>query len=307
MFKDILNKAIKSCNGDYIEDDFNLIYPFTTENINGYINLFNLKDKSLLTTGSSGDQIINSLLKQPKKITCVDTNPYTKYYYYLKVAGILTLSLDEFLLFFRYNDYPKVFKKNQFVFSEVIYQKIRNTLKKLDYESYLFWEVLFSKFDREVIRNNLFSLDEDRTYVIKTYNSYLCDDISFNRTKEKIKNFKPVFLNGDIFKTKLNDKYDNIFLSNIGTYYEVKEYKVLIDRLNSYLNYNGKLLICYLYDTILSTKYSNDWASIYDIKKTLSIFKEYYPKLLLFNGVKSIKYNTDNYKDSVLVYKKIRR
>ena len=307
MFKDILNKAIKSCNGDYIEDDFNLIYPFTTENINGYINLFNLKDKSLLTTGSSGDQIINSLLKQPKKITCVDTNPYTKYYYYLKVAGILTLSLDEFLLFFRYNDYPKVFKKNQFVFSEVIYQKIRNTLKKLDYESYLFWEVLFSKFDREVIRNNLFSLDEDRTYAIKTYNSYLCDDISFNRTKEKIKNFKPVFLNGDIFKTKLNDKYDNIFLSNIGTYYEVKEYKVLIDRLNSYLNYNGKLLICYLYDTILSTKYSNDWASIYDIKKTLSIFKEYYPKLLLFNGVKSIKYNTDNYKDSVLVYKKIRR
>lgn len=306
MFKDILNKAIKSCNGDYIEDDFNLIYPFTTENINGYINLFNLKDKSLLTTGSSGDQIINSLLKQPKKITCVDTNPYTKYYYYLKVAGILTLSLDEFLLFFRYNDYPKVFKKNQFVFSEVIYQKIRNTLKKLDYESYLFWEVLFSKFDREVIRNNLFSLDEDRTYAIKTYNSYLCDDISFNRTKEKIKNFKPVFLNGDIFKTKLNDKYDNIFLSNIGTYYEVKEYKVLIDRLNSYLNYNGKLLICYLYDTILSTKYSNDWASIYDIKKTLSIFKEYYPKLLLFNGVKSIKYNTDNYKDSVLVYKKIR-
>lgn len=306
MFKDILNKAIKSCNGNYIEDDFNLIYPFTTENINGYINLFNLKDKSLLTTGSSGDQIINSLLKQPKKITCVDTNPYTKYYYYLKVAGILTLSLDEFLLFFRYNDYPKVFKKNQFVFSEVIYQKIRNTLKKLDYESYLFWEVLFSKFDREVIRNNLFSLDEDRTYAIKTYNSYLCDDISFNRTKEKIKNFKPVFLNGDIFKTKLNDKYDNIFLSNIGTYYEVKEYKVLIDRLNSYLNYNGKLLICYLYDTILSTKYSNDWASIYDIKKTLSIFKEYYPKLLLFNGVKSIKYNTDNYKDSVLVYKKIR-
>lgn len=306
MFKDILNKAIKSCNGNYIEDDFNLIYPFTTENINGYINLFNLKDKSLLTTGSSGDQIINSLLKQPKKITCVDTNPYTKYYYYLKVASILTLSLDEFLLFFRYNDYPKVFKKNQFVFSEVIYQKIRNTLKKLDYESYLFWELLFSKFDREVIRNNLFSLDEDRTYAIKTYNSYLCDDISFNRTKEKIKNFKPVFLNGDIFKTKLNDNYDNIFLSNIGTYYEVKEYKVLIDRLNSYLNYNGKLLICYLYDTILSTKYSNDWASIYDIKKTLSIFKEYYPKLLLFNGVKSIKYNTDNYKDSVLVYKKIR-
>lgn len=45
------------------------IYPFTTENIAGYINEFELKDKSLLTVGSSGDQVINAALYDCQDIT----------------------------------------------------------------------------------------------------------------------------------------------------------------------------------------------------------------------------------------------
>lgn len=45
------------------ECSFYTLYPFTTENINGYIDLFNLKDKSLLILGSSSDQAINAGLE----------------------------------------------------------------------------------------------------------------------------------------------------------------------------------------------------------------------------------------------------
>ena len=51
-----LNKLLKRRDGDR----FKLIYKFTTENISGYIKEFDFKNKSLLTVGSSGDQVINA-------------------------------------------------------------------------------------------------------------------------------------------------------------------------------------------------------------------------------------------------------
>ena len=83
---------------------FSKIYPFTTENIAGFIDFFDLKDRSLLTVGSSGDQPINAALKGCKDITVVDVNPLTRYYYYFKVATILSLKMEELLKFLNYLD-----------------------------------------------------------------------------------------------------------------------------------------------------------------------------------------------------------
>ena len=136
--------AIKRCENIYVDDkEFGQIYPFTTENIAGYIDCFDLQDKSLLTVGSSGDQIINAALKGTKNITLLDINPYAKYYYYLKASGILELSLTEFNEFFRYNDHPKVFKYNKKVFNKDSYKKLKSTLKSLNKDSYLFWDELY--------------------------------------------------------------------------------------------------------------------------------------------------------------------
>ena len=89
--------AIKRCENIFVDDkEFDQIYPFTTENIAGYIDYFDLKDKSLLTVGSSGDQVFNAALKDVKTVTLLDINSYTKYYYYLKEASILELSMSEF-------------------------------------------------------------------------------------------------------------------------------------------------------------------------------------------------------------------
>ena len=42
----------------------------------------------------------------------------------------------------------------------------------------------------------------------------------------------------------------------------------------------------------------------YDLEKTLSLLKEYHPEFISFIGVKGLKFNDENIKDSVLVYKK---
>ena len=122
--------AIKRCDKEFVFDNNSKfsIYPFTTENISGYIDKFNLCNRSLLTVGSSSDQVINSILYGCKDVTLIDINSYSKYYYYLKVASILCLDMDEFFFFLRYKNYPKNFKDNYAVFDLKIFDKIKLTI-----------------------------------------------------------------------------------------------------------------------------------------------------------------------------------
>ena len=68
--KEVLEYAKETC-GDIIFKT-HYLYPFTTENIDGYLDLFDLKDKSLLTVGSSGDQVINALVMGCEDVTLYD-------------------------------------------------------------------------------------------------------------------------------------------------------------------------------------------------------------------------------------------
>ena len=280
------------------------IYPFTTENINGYIDLFNLKDKSLLTVGSSGDQAINAILKDCKDITILDINPFTKYYFNLKKSALLTLSYEEFCKFFCYVDYPKVFKYNFSAFNNDSYNKLKEVLNEIDVESYLFWDTLFDVCKPNKVRKKLFSNDEDRVSVVKGMNTYLKDENNFNNTKLKIKNINPKFIKGDIFKIKFEKTYDNIWLSNIGNYYSLEEIKNLIEKLDNNLNINGKMLICYLYQTKRDTKYIEDWDPIYNLDETFKVLGNYITSFESFVGVRGLIFQEERMKDSSLIYQK---
>ena len=245
----------------------------------------------------------NAILKNCKDITVLDINPYTKYYYYLKSSGIIELSKEEFLRFFRYEDYPNTFKKNKEVFNKETYNKLKETLRRLDYESYLFWDELLSTYKGEYIRNKLFSLDEEKTHILENINPYL-EDENYKELKSKIKKVNPGFIIGNIFKTDIDKTFDNIWLSNIGTYISRHYLKIMTDKTSNLLNEDGILLISYLYETVKDSKYQEDWNLIYDLEKTLSILKEYHPEFISFIGVKGLKFNDENIKDSVLVYKK---
>ena len=307
--EEALYTAKERCEDNIILDEssmngFEEIYPFTTENIAGYIDYFDLQDKSLLTVGSSGDQIINAAFKGAKDITLLDINPYAKYYYYLKAAGILELNLTDFNEFFRYNDYPKVFKYNKKVFDKASYKKLKSTLKSLDNDSYLFWDELFDMYQPDHIRFSLFSNDEYGTSVLGKSNLYLKSENTYDETKTKLKELRPEFINEDIFKSNLTKNYDNIWLSNIACYLYQDKIKGMTDKFADKLAVDGKLLISYLYSIDMNTEYDDDWSPIYDLKNDLELLKEYSPIFHFFKGVNGIKHNDDDIKDSVLIYQK---
>ena len=306
-YDEILSLAIKRCSNDYIQEwnHFYNIYPFTTENISGYIDNFNLNGNSLLTVGSSGDQIFNAVLMGINDVAQVDINPFAKYYYYLKMACIIELNMDEFLLFLRYKNYPKAFKDNVLVFNEYIFIKIRDTLKCINYDSFMFWDNLFQLYPRDIVRDHLFSIDEREDKFIKSCNLYLSDDKVYNKLRNRVKNIEPTFINGDIFEADIDKKFDNIWLSNIATYgLSYEQIQGLFLKYSNYLNMDGTLLLSYLYDTTINSKYNDNWEAIYNIKKILDMFKEYNLDIKSFKGIYDIIHDINRIKDSVLIYKK---
>ena len=306
-FDNALDLAMRRCEGDYSNwQFFYYIYPFTTENIGGYIDLFDLKNKSVLTVGSSCDQVLNAILKDAKKITLLDINPFSRYYYYLKVASILELNMDEYLLFLRYNNYPSTFEKNKLFLNRKLFDKILSLLRILDYESFLFWDELLQIYSSRTIDNYLFSDDERN--IINQCNPYLTDCDSYNALRNKLLKCNVTFINDDIEHVNLDDKFDNIWLSNIfATGWNSDKIKEICEKFNSYLNKGGSMMICYLYDTTIKTKYQNDWPDIFNLDYIFSLLSSYNPQIKTFTGVSGIMFKNPRIaKDSILLCKKRR-
>lgn len=308
-FQKILDKAVTRCKHIYSSNDqkFDMIYPFTNENILGYIPYFDMTDKRLLTVGSSGDQAINAKIKHAKVETIVDICPYTKYYFYLKKSALISLTYQEFLDFFCYYDYPKTFKRNENVFNLESYNKLREVLKNLDGEAFIFWETLFKIFPPLQIRLQLFSSDEEKIKILKRTNDYLQNEEHYLMSRKLIDSLNPEFIIDDIFRVQLEKTYDNIWLSNIGQYHDVEELRKLVTKLEKNLSITGQVLLCYLFDTDQNTPYQSDWMKIFDLKHTREILQEYLTFFKSFQGVKGILFETEHLKDSVMIYQKIRK
>lgn len=304
-----LKIAKNRCSGNYektgIPYPFFLLYPFTTENISGYIDSFELKDKTLLTVGSSLDQALNAILKDSKSITVMDINPYTKYYYYLKKASILELDYNEFEKFLRLVSYPSVFKDNKYALNIESFNKIKPLLKELDYESYYFWNELINKYGSLRVRESIFNMDEDQTKVLRKLNIYLNNEFNYKILKQKIDKANVSFITEDIFNINITEKFDNIWLSNICCYInDLNKIKELLIKYSKLLNKNGELLLSYLYETPSNQDYQDNWPIIYDFNNLYKILQDYNLSLEEFIGVKGILFNDKKIKDSVLIYKK---
>lgn len=287
---------------------FDKIYPFTTENISGYIDSFDLKDKKLLTVGSSGDQIINASLEGCRDITLIDVNPYAEYYYYLKIASLLKLNKEEFLKFLSYTLKPYItLKEKEEVFNKEEFKKIEETLKKLNYDAYQFWSELYNEFKGNNIRYMLFASDEYQNPIKIGCNRYLQSEENYNEVRKSIIDTDIKFINENILnigKTDINDKFDSIWLSNIGTYLSHESIKKIPEIFSEYLTDYGKLLISYLYITNAIPDNKAQYKPIYKLSRTFEMLKEFNPELISFTSINGIKYNDDEVKDSILVYKK---
>jgi len=220
---------------------FDSIYPFTTENIAGYMKILDLTNKKIITVTGSADHIINAILKGCKDITTFDINPLTKYYMDLKLSAIKYLSYEEFLNFLLYdtNDSFNI-----------------NILNKLNLPNYSkkFWleELEKNKNDGLLLKKSgLFNLKyfypEDK---IK-YNLYLNKE-NYDIIKKNLEYVKIEFINSSVTNLDISEKYDYMFLSNISDYLnmfyennELENYKKLIF---NFLKNVKHIYFAYLYD-----------------------------------------------------------
>lgn len=305
-FETKLFKATSICEGQFKYcSEFSKIYSFCTENVSGYMKHFDFRDKSLLTVGSSGDQVLNFFFNGARDITLFDINPYAKFYVYLKIASIVSLTYDEFIrFFFKYIESP--FFKNNDMFSRNTFNKIKSTLRLFDYESYLFFDELFSSYDGKRIRSRLFDDDEDRCLVIKDFNSYLRDEESYNKLRAIIKKIYFSYVEGNIFTDKIDGKFDNIFLSNLSGLVSLDEFKVLLERIDKdNLNDNGSVLFGYLWDSKFDIDtYKDYWKEIYKMPVVREKLGDFLSEHHRVRDYRDILWEEAEKRDLVLIYRK---
>lgn len=248
-----LNRIEEYLSKEFFYDDFFQLYSFTTENINGYMSLFDLKGKTLLTVGSSSDQAINASLTGCNDITVYDICPLTKYFYYLKISSLLVLDREEFLKFLCKTKYQEGREYNPHLLTKKTFNKIKNTLKYLDYESFYIWEHIFGNYSRKDIEK-LFRRDINNLESIVYCNRYLKSDYNYYYTRQTIMNCLINFVNGDISKIIFNKKFDNIWLSNIAQYLKYNDVIDMVENVSNLLNIDGKILLCYFWNTSMTIK-----------------------------------------------------
>lgn len=299
-----LQRAFNKCDGKVASSEYSRLYTFTTENISGYIKHFDLPNKKLITVGSSGDQVLNSYFEGARDITLYDINPFARYYTFLKVAAIIALPYLQFKIFFYKHGVKFYYNRN--MFHKELFEKIKPTLKALDYESYLFFEEIFNCYDADTIRCRLFEDDESRNKVIEGFNNYLHSEENYNKMKQIVGDIAFKFINGDIFAEQIPGTYDNVFLSNLSNVKTFDEYKALLQKLDEHnLNPGGSIQLAYLWDMYFDeTEYQSDWFEIYKLPLVKKSLKKYLTEAQDVMGSRDILWNEERKRDLVLIYRK---
>ncbi len=321
-------KELIENNGYYRNEKelFNMIYPFTTENINGMFSHFSFKDKDCLSVLGSSDQVFDMYLRGARSVTTFDINPLTEYLFHLKKAALdANLTKEEYLDYFCYRgtDNYAIFQ-NRLIkpFDIRIFDKIAPNLKG---NSYKFWINLYNKYSFSTIRKSarLFTSNEYFRDTLEHTVAYLDDD-NFEKLKEVSKNIKITFINKDIKELVLEKKYDLMYFSNIIQYASsmflknticetaylqrklpLEAFKNYIMSFKDNLNANGIIIIGYIY-TILDEYYSNGIfnKAIRDEVFPLDKFNYYYFNSIDYYEKPYTNLDSKKEKDACLVYKK---
>ncbi len=284
MLDNDIKLAIKTLNTD---SEKNLVYPFTNEDIKGYLDNFDFEGKDVLSVLASSDQVFDIFLRGANKIDTFDINPLTKYYFYLKKAGIKTLTRREFLKFFNmYVTKPYVRKGiNYLAYEKAIYKKISECLEG-DYLS--FWNTIYSEFSGKDFPYDFYDSEHFAPGVLKHNTLYLSDS-NYNELKNNIDKLELNFTNCNLKNliNQLKSKYDVMYLSNIPRWmFDLDEsadtlFKIIksdnirfvnmLRKLSKNLNKNGVILANYCY----SCSEANDLERVLNNRKIKSInFKE---------------------------------
>lgn len=267
---------------------FNSIYPFTSENIAGYMKNLNLTNKKVLTVTGSTDHILNAVLQGATDITSFDINPLTKPYMDLKISAVKNLSYEEFI---------------QFLLFESKMNLDYNLISGLDMfnESKNFWLEQLSKFNNngnELRNSPLFNTKYFNPYSKLWQNLYL-EKSKYNLLKQQLKNVDITFINASLKDLRIEDNFDYMFLSNIADYlnlmYNRDELRKYRDLLNKFQERVNIIYFAYLYDI----GNSNPRTEIDDLRKVKEIFSNF--QKVEFKS--ALEGSSKNKKDGVLILK----
>ena len=280
--------------------EYSRIYSMTTENIWGYLKMFDLTDKKVLTVAGSGDQRLNCLLAGASDVTCFDINPITSLLLKLKDAAIISLNFEEFIQFF--DIYTRRYGTNYRFMDKKLFDKLAYNLED---DSLNFFSFVINECDDLELRK-VFWKTNSNLDILSKMNNYLNPD-SYDELKEILKEKKISFINSNIntLVNNLNDdKYDLILLSNISDYIHqcydnngLLGFKETIDLLAKRLNDNGAIQTGYIY-----SQYRNNNSLYSKFRIDEERNKVFTPDIFYIVNVDS--YSDINKKDKVIIYHK---
>ena len=199
------------------------IYKKTNEQLE-YVTEYFKEKKRILCVIGSGDQILNALTFFPEKIVGFDISIFPKFFLKLKLAGIMSLSRDEFINFF----FDVIYNSNEDFYDDIFFYKI---FPYLDEQSKNFWGFLFEYNEWYDIYNSpLFSSEVVIVKRALEQNVYLKEE-KYKELKEIIPKVKIDFIVADIINTQIENDFDLIYLSNIMQYENVWKYKEKVKEL----------------------------------------------------------------------------
>ena len=237
----VINGLVDKTSGDSKKSFTYLSIPYLvpTENINGYYDLLDFNNKSVLTVIGASDHVFNAALKGAKKIDAFDVSIYAIMFYYLKEAAIKALSYDEYMMFFFNNIYG---------FDKETFTKIKPYLNE---QAIQFWSMIFNlENPSEIVFTNFVKLlviyEAVRT---KFRNISACmSPENFYILKRKIDSCDiRVFLSDAKSLEEIDGKYDYMFFSNIRDYEDNNAFDASISRYISKLKINGQIFAKYCY------------------------------------------------------------
>lgn len=268
---------------------FNSIYPFTSENIAGYMKDLNLTGKKVITVTGSTDHILNVILQGATEITTFDINPLTKPYMDLKISAIKNLSYDEFIKLL-------LFESNMNLDYNII-----SSLDMSD-ESKMFWLEQLSKFDNNGIELRNSSLFNTKYFNpnSKLWQNLYLEKSKYNLLKQQIKDANITYINTSLKDLKVDEHFDYMFLSNISDYLSLMynsdplwKYRDLLIEFQKRIDI---IYFAYLYDI----GNSNPRTEIDDLKKVKEIFS-YFQQVEFKSALEG---SSQDKKDGVLILKR---
>lgn len=192
------------------------IYPFTTENLSGYLPLLNLSGKNILTISGSGDQVLSSIFYGAARIDAFDINILSNTFTELKMKALEYLSYGDYLRFFILEP------DNKYILSKEIYS---NFSEYLSAAARNIFDNLYTAFDGNgynLRMSHVFFNQPPVDHNARYYNSYLQNERNYYLTRNKLVNIEYRWYQSNVTELvkvlQPSHVYDIILLSNIADY-----------------------------------------------------------------------------------------